>query len=260
MKVEIKRVLIIVLSVVMLAVCIPHKAEAKTLYRYNITKVKQNKWFSAKSVSYDYKSNNPLQTFNLYRIAVPANVYVTFERDKKDSSIWVFDETLKTRGQLDTSSFFDFYYGDDRPTKFSVVLPKGSYYLYVNLDTKLRWSAIKVSDYSNFCRVKARKLVSGKKETIVFADGYEYDRWYKVILKKKKPLTVNLKSLDVNRAKTFYVYDSKGNQIQCPELTTNTSYRTASIPKGTYYIRVKHEDNSSLWNSSYARIVQFSWK
>lgn len=92
-------------------------------------------------------------------------------------------------------------------------------------------------------------------------DGYEYDRWYRVVLNKKKPLTINLKSLDNDINPQFCVYNSDGNHINCPELVTNKNYRTATLPKGTYYIRIRHfYYGENLWGNSNSRIIQFSWK
>ena len=70
------------------------------------------------------------------------------------------------------------------------MIPKGTYYLWSSEPIKIRWSFIKAPNPSNYCKAKAKKLSSGKKETVVFNDNYEYPRWYKISLTKRKTITI----------------------------------------------------------------------
>ncbi len=244
----VKRLFVALIAVIM-TICIPHKAEAKANYKYNIYDLKKNVWTTLKGNGYDGITT----TYNLYKISVPQNGYITINRGKYDD-IYFYKASIKTKGAIG-SAYKSLYI--DRKNIF--VLPKGDYYLNVSEDSKIKWNFTKASNTTNYCRAKAKQLANGKKETVVFNDGYEFDRWYKVVLKKKKPLTVNLKALDMDLSKSFCVYNSDGEKINCPELISKKTYRTASIPKGTYYVKIKFTA-SSLWDEYEPRIVQFSWK
>ena len=54
----------------------------------------------------------------------------------------------------------------------------------------------------------------------------------------------------------FSIYNSRGYKVACNQLN-DTNYRTAVLPKGTYYIRVYTYAN---YNEHYNRIFQFWWR
>ena len=56
----------------------------------------------------------------------------------------------------------------------------------------------------------------------------------------------------------FSVYNSRGYIINCNKLN-DTNYRTAILPKGTYYIRV-YRDEYNDYDDLGDRICQFWWR
>ncbi len=269
MKSIVKKIMAAVLAMMMLTLCIPQTVEAKDSYSYEVTSLKQNKWITLKSQT---SEGDGIVKCYMYKMSVPANGYVKIESSNADVYVGINTELKKNTHPSDLSRSNlknnNIYYR---------VLPKGACYIYKmyggSETTRIRWSFIKASNPSNFCRAKARKLGSGKKETIVFNEEYEYDRWYKITLKKTKPITVYLKGIDDEvSTDDFCVYTSKGARINCPEYETGKSFRTPIQKKGTYYIRITKRDPSEVYSYDYAtdkniwgwnrkgRIRTLSWK
>ncbi len=255
-----KRIIATLIAMVMLAVCVPQKVEAKTYYSYEKIPLNQKtSWTTTKKREISNKGEDSCLKYYAYKISVPANGYVKVDVKFPDTYRGLYINTELKKNKDYANHTYDSYYTEDYTNAtFYRVLPKGTYY-FINYDSyKIRWKFIKTPDSSNYCRVKAKKLTSGKKETIVFSDGYEYDRWYKVVLNKKKPITVNIKGLDGDYTDNFKVYSSKGENIPCPELDIN-KYRTRSLAKGTYYIKVA-QYNSGDPIRKINRIQTLSWK
>lgn len=251
-----KRLYFAIVVIFVLAIFIPAKAEAVNTYSYTITDLPQNKWMARKENVYANSTNNYHAKYNVFKIKAPSNGYIKIESNDSDSYIYSFLRLPK-----DTSPFNDYYGCFHGENEYYAVVPSGTSYLHTDgTSNKIRWSFIKASNPSNNCRSKAKPLAKNKKETIVFNDGYEYSRWYKVTLKKKQPLTVNLKCLDSND-NIFQVFSSKGEEINCPPLIGYKTYRTMILPKGTYYIRIGMGRNwdDNPWESE-GRIKEFSWK
>lgn len=268
-----KTIFFVAFSVVLMAIFIPFKSEAKDIYKYNVSNLKQKTWKTLKEDSSFYK-NDRIFNYNICKITVPSNGYVRIDSSDKTSWINISTKLQKINSPIDSGKPYETLYGSKT---YYEVFPKGTYYLYGDMYStiKIRWSFVKASNPTNFCRAKAKSLASSKKETIVFNDGYEYDRWYKISLKKKQPITVYYSCLDssVNPISPYFsVYTSKGDRINCPEYESGKSFRTPIQKKGTYYIRIEKREVSSYygrnsntgkeeyrWNSA-GRIRKLSWK
>jgi hypothetical protein len=249
-----RTIICIVMSVVFMVICVPFKSEAKDIY--NTSTLKQNTWKKIKSVSYSYKNDEDYFDYYYYKITVPSNGYIKFDISGKSSYNIEIVRKL-SKNTYDHCAWFD---DDSKP--FYIALPKGTYYLHNSHgdnEPKVRWSFVKASNPTNYCRAKAKTLASNKKETIVFNDGYEYDRWYKITLKKKQPITAYYSCLDYRISPTspyFSVYTAKGERINCPEFESGKSFKTPIQNKGTYYIKV---EKRSDWDTT-GRIRTLRWK
>ncbi|MDO5133883.1 MAG: hypothetical protein Q4D81_13035 [Eubacteriales bacterium] len=246
------------MAVIICSGFIPLRAEASTKYVYKITTLKQNTYVTAKGDKSDYndKTDSYTDTYYLYKITVPANGYVKIQTTNSSKYIYIYRSINKNEYIGHSDRIRECY---DSKIYYQA-LPKGTYYIYADSGTKFKWSFVKCKNPSNYCRSRAATLAAGKKTTIVINPGYEYDRWYKVVLKKKKTITVTIKILDDNYRSDFYLYDSKGSRVNCPYLTTD-SYRTAILPKGKYYIRILAIDKySDAYGDFTGRISQLMWK
>jgi hypothetical protein len=256
----VKRLFVALIAFIVVCECMPvQKVEAKRINSYKTVQLKQKTWgvFQYNNIindSYKYK---------MIKINVPANGYVKLETKKQGSTVIEIYHKSRLKKNDDIYPDTNLY---DHKTYYRL-LKKGDNFLTVGLylsdatskstNIKIRWTFIKASNPSNSCRAKAKKIASSKKETIVFNDGYEYSRWYKIVLKKRQPITVNLKCLDDggSSSEDFDVYNSSGESIHCPPLVDYKTYRTTILPKGTYYINIKHDP----WETG-NRIMNFSWK
>jgi hypothetical protein len=247
----------------MIALC-PQKAEAKYYYDHHITNLPQNTWKETGTL-YDYKyiAPNHYTTYNFLKIKVPKNGYVRFDSNDIGAQLLI-QNTLKKKSFHTDDAYI---YGYDQKTYY-FVLPGGTYYVYADRPVKIKWSFIKAANPSNYSRGNAKKLASGKKERIVFNTGQEYDRWYKIVLNKKKKITINHIALDVRNYGEgagihtgLEIYDKDGNQIKYTYSKDGKSVKTSSIPAGTYYLQVSMLEFMSNWpwQINY-RIHDLSWK
>jgi hypothetical protein len=263
MKNVLKRTLVAMVAVAMLAALIPGKAQAKddeNLYTYKITEMAQKQWTTAgKFTAKKGDDGKWVFTINALKIDVPSNGYAKIET--KDANTKVFMSTGLKEGAKVTEFVYD--YGLTGSTTYCRVFPQGTYYLWTaeEKDVSLKYTFVKASSPDNYCRAKAAKLNSGKKQTIVFTDGYEYSRWYKIKLNKKKAITLNLNAVDGGEIEKYFgVFDSKGKAVSVTAKTKNKTYKTATLKKGTYYVRIDYPFTWSEPGSAYARIKEFSWK
>ena len=112
------------------------------------------------------------------------------------------------------------------------------------------------AEYKYAYKIKANTLAPKKKIKLVFNHKYEFARWYKIKLTKRKTITLTLKGLDDDSYTDFEIFDSERKEINCPRLT-DTSYRTETLPKGTYYLRI---DGGRYYDEWSGRMRQIMWK
>lgn len=153
MKGLLKRFMFVIVAVMMLGVFIPQNVEAKETYEYNIFPLKQNEWISTKGEQGGFRNGSYHRIYNLYKITIPANGYVTIELPKNERMVCIYKSTIKTKGAIGKYFLSPVF----KEAKNYIVLPKGTFYLRVSGDTKLKWSFKKVSNPANYCKAKAKK-------------------------------------------------------------------------------------------------------
>lgn len=250
----VKHLICIVLTVVITAGFIPLRAEAYTTkYAYKFITLNQNKYVTSRDYTERYieKTDTYIETYYLHKISVPANGYIRINANNT-GDIYIYKTINKKKELYESDSIRDLY----GKKVYYEVLPKGTYYIKADSDVKFKWSFVKVQGGSNYCRARARRLAAWKKIVEIFNYGQEYNRWYMISLPRKKTITVtySFEAYDPD----FAVYNSHGVKLNCPSLT-NRSWRTALLPKGTYYIRIsreRYEDEDSFYRN---RFVQFWW-
>lgn len=253
-----KRLLCIALSLVLVAGFAPMRAQASDWkIMYNISALKQNAFVNLKS---DYRNNNNgTRYYHLYKINIPANSYIRIQTNNSTNYINLYKQFNKNK-KLYESDYVISVYGKKT---YNIVLPKGTYYIYNDSSNNLavKWTYTQVKNPVNYCRAKAYPLAAGKKRTLVFNYKYEFGRWFKIQLTKKKAITITSKYLDgSDYSANISVFDSRGYRIDTSELTRTTE-RTQILPKGTYYIRVSRssyaDDDYDLYRN---RMCQFFWE
>ena len=251
----VKHLICIVLTVVITAGFIPLRAEADTTkYVYKFISLKQNKYVTSRETTYSYneKTDTNIETCYLHKISVPANGYIKINANRSERSIDIYKTINRKKSLWESYSIISLY----GKKAYYEVLPKGTYYIKADSSVKFKWSFVKVQGGSNYCRARARRLAAWKKIVEIFNYGQEYNRWYMISLPRKKTITVTYSFEPYDPV--FAVYNSHGIKLNCPSLT-NRSWRTALLPKGTYYIRIsrdRYEDEYSFYRD---RFVQFWW-
>ena len=247
----VKQLACFLLAVIITVGFVPLPAQASTTkYNYKITTLKQKKWVTAKDYSYNYDTST--YTYNLYKISVPANSFIRVDCKNKSNSIRFYKSVNRKKDIFDQD--YEFFLSDE--SIYRRVLPKGTYYIRADEGTTFKWQSSITKNPTNFCRSRSARLKAGYKKWEVFNYGYEFDRWYRISLTARKPITVTMKNMDLDGGGTFSIYNSRGYKVDCNQLN-DTNYRTAVLPKGTYYIRVYTYAN---YNEHYNRIFQFWWR
>lgn len=249
-----KRLLCAALAVVLFAGFVPMRTEAYSEeYAYKVTTLKQNTYVTAEGYSetYNYDTDVNSGTYYLYKITVPANGFITLQTTNSSNDLSIYKGYKKNQRLSDE---YELAWLDDCKTYYRV-MSKGVYYIYASKGTRFKWKFTKASNSTNYCRARAKTLAAKKKLKVVINHRYECDRWYRVVLKKKKTITVNFNVLDEEEME-FDIYNSKGSHIDCP-LLSGTRYRTARLPKGKYFIRVRGGGQDY---DNRGRICQIMWK
>ena len=247
----VKQLACFLLAVIITVGFVPLPAQASTeKYNYKITTLNQRKWVTAKEYSYNYDTST--YTYNLYKISVPVNSFIRIDCKIDQGFIYFFKSINRKQSVFDQESTIDFQSGG----VYRVVLPKGTYYIFA-YDAKFKWQSATSKNPTNFCRARATRLNAGAKKWEVFNIGYEFDRWYRISLTARKPITVTMNTMDndYNYHNSFAIYNSRGYKVTCNALN-DTNYRTAVLPKGTYFIRVHFE----YYDDLSGRIYQFWWR
>lgn len=236
---------------------IPLQAQATTTkYAYKVVTLEQDTVITAKEFesSYDEKTDTDTETFYLYRIKVPANGYVRIQTSTS-YPIHVYRTYDKNADIYSSPTLLTL---EGKKTYYKV-LGKGTYYLQSSTGARFKWSFVKAKNTTNFCKVKASPLASGKKFIQVMNQGYEYDRWYKLSVPVSKTIQVSLKVYD-DAEPLFALYNSKGIAVKCPRISS-TDFRTEKVAAGTYYLRVSRDSDDSEEEDYFCgRIASVSWK
>ena len=254
-NIALKKLICMALIVLIMIGFFPFQAyAASTKYVYKITTLKQNKYVTSKEYTYKYneKTNTETYTYDLYKINLPGNGYVRIET-KSIKDLYIY-KAINTKKDLYSSESILNLYGK---RVYREVLPKGTYYIRADKWVKFKWNYCYAKWGTNYCRSRAVPLSSGKKRIEMFHYGREYDRWFKVYLPQKRTITVTYSAK--NYYTDFYIYNSRGYSVRCPELT-ETSWRTPLLPKGTYYIRVYRDDDEYEDSFYHGRYLEFWWR
>ena len=257
-----KQLICIALVVVITSGFIPLRASAYSdTYTYRITSLGQKKTVTQKGDIERYNDNTYTYayTYYMYKINVPANGYLRIASSASSKAITIYKSIDKTKE-------INWQYENNVATLkgsrvYYRILPRGYYYIQADAGTKFNWSFNRKKTVYNYCRARASSLKAGAKTGIFFTCGYEYDRWYKVSLTRNKTITVTFNRLDTDydNLNDFEVYDYTGKKVNCPELT-KTSYRTGTLRRGTYYIRVSRNRYRDEDYEYSGRIVQLMWR
>ncbi len=252
----VKQLACFLLAVIITVGFVPLPAQASTeKYNYKITTLNQRKWVTAKEYSYNYNQakNTETHIFYLYKISVPANSFIRIDSKSKSKTIRIYKSINMKDSPYNSDSIFYLDYA----TLYRCVLPKGTYYILADEGTTFKWQSATTKNPTNFCRARATQLNAGSKKWEVFNIGYEFDRWYRISLTARKPITVTMNTMDndYNYHNSFAIYNSRGYKVTCNALN-DTNYRTAVLPKGTYFIRVHCE----YYDDLSGRIYQFWWR
>ena len=263
MKDFIKRFFVTALAVSFLTICIPQKVEARDYYKYYPIEVKQNLSSFTTAPAISGKKSGSDNKYDVYvlKLVVPKDGYVTISTDRKDRTIYV-NKAIKTNVAPKDNSYFTQLSGSKT---YYRVFPQGTYYLWNDkYALNVKYKFVSVKNPTNYTRATATKVAANTNKKIVFNYGNEYSRWYKINLTKNQKVTINMKYRDFNgkdgtdKSKFFTVYNSKGDTFKCTEVTKNSGqYRTATLKKGNYYVRVDYSFNP--WNTG-SRFIDFSWK
>ena len=247
----VKQLACFLLAVIITVGSVPLPAQASTTkYNYKITTLKQKKWVTAKD--YTYNSDTNTYTYYLYKITVPANSFIRI--DSKNKSAWLnIFKSIDRKKSLSDQDALEYFYSQN---VYRYVLPKGTYYICAYEEPTFKWQSTTTKNPTNFCRSRSARLKAGYKKWEVFNYGYEFDRWYRISLTARKPITVTMKQMDSDGGDNFSIYNSRGYYVTCNELNDSVS-RTAVLPKGTYYIRVYTDVD---YDRYYGRICQFWWR
>ena len=271
MKNIMKRTFAAILAVTMLAVLVPHSAMAKDYTKYYCFKsidLAQKKWTKTSDYTYKIKGDDCTFTYEALKVSVPENGYVKLESKSTSSKICISD-TLKPGKVYNDSQYRNNIckYMLSGSKTYSMVLPKGTYYLYADQKgvMEVKYTFVASKNTTNYDRASATKLGSKKKTTIVFNDGHEYSRWFKVKASSKKKLTITLKQIDGNSIDKvtdyFTVFGPTGKKITCSKTSGNNYKTSQAVPAGKYcYIRI---DYPFFWDAPWTdtgRIWELSWK
>ncbi len=256
-----KQLLCITMAVIIITGFIPLHTWAYThKYSYRVTALAQKKTVTQKADTERYyeSTDTDVDTYFIYKINVPANGYIRIASSSTSKEIRIY-KSINNKNDIYSQDCIVSLKGS---RAYYRILPRGYYYIQADSGTKFNWSFGRRKTVYNYCRARAVSLKAGAKTGVFFTCGYEYDRWYKVTLTRNKTITVTLSRLDAEYNSSlngFDVYDLQGKAVNCPELT-KTSYRTGTLRKGTYYIRIWRDRDEDEYGDYRGRIVQVIWR
>ena len=258
MKKCMKQLLCMALALCIIACLAPQRADAYTKrYTSNITTLRQNTYVTGKGYVTNYNSSTDTSTTTsyYYKITVPSGGYVTFNTNNKSKGFYLFKTLNKNKAYYD-NKYVGYLYNY---TSYYRVLPAGTYYMFAEKGLKVKWAFHKAATTTNYCRSRAAGLSIGKKTTAVFTRGYEFGKWYKVTLSSKKTLTVYVTDLTQKSNLSADVFNAAGVRISTSRVN-DTTIRTKTLTKGTYYIRLRPSDYYSDNDYYVGRIGTIMWR
>lgn len=184
-----------------------------------------------------YDSNTGITTNYCYRITIPSDGFIKIGSSAMHRDVYLLPALSKCQNKYISAACLvakDFAY-----SKYTFIpILKGTYYICSPDDNyKVRYTFRKCAPADNYCMAKAKPLAANKNLYYCFPKGYAYNRWYKITLTSKQPITVISKTLPVEANSDFTIFNSVGRQIACPHVEGFT-FRTAKQKAGTYYIRL----------------------
>ena len=149
--------------------------------------------------------------------------------------------------------------------KMMFPLRRGTYYVEMydgdskyapTTKVKFSWTSAKNYSKDNYSLATAKTLKANTLEEAVQIRKYNYNRWYKISLKKAQRIIVE----GANEYSYLYGLSILDSKLQ----TVSRNYSdydfilTTKVPKGTYYIVIP--DDSSLNNSYFGEYIAFRWR
>lgn len=246
------------MALCIIACLVPQQADAYTKkYTSRIASLKQNTYVTAKGYVTNYNSSTDTNTTTTYyyKFTVPSGGYVTFNTNNKSKGFYLFRNLNKNKAYSDNKYVAYLY----KYTGYYRVLPAGTYYLYADKGLKIKWTFHKAAATTNYCRSRAAGLRMGKKATAVFTRGYEFGKWYRVSLTSKKTLTVYVTDLTRKSNLNVDVFNANGIRLSLSRVN-NTTSRTKTLARGTYYIRLRPGDYYSDTDFYVGRMGTIMWR
>lgn len=252
---------------IMLMTCLVRTEAAEPRRACKVVSLKQNTIANYK-FQVEYNSTYTVATLcdYVYKISVPSGGFIKVQYYGDRSG--TLHKKINTKRELFGQPVAGYIHKGSN----YFALEKGTYYLHPEIDGKLKWSFVKMSVPSNYCRSKAQKLVAGTKKIVYFDRGYEFARWFKIVLPTSKRLTVYCDNLDVSEPFISHVlvYKANGRVAGRPDSEAygkadSHRYRTPVLTKGTYYICLSRVDFYAVGeDSGYidegGRLVHLYWK
>ena len=178
----------------------------------------------------------PSDYYYLYKLTV-AKDGILEVTNKSDWGFYLYTKYKKSG---------DYYYTDGTSVSYSysnagktnyIAIKKGTYYFEAK-GGSVKTKYIKPGYKPNYTRKKAIALKKNKQVIACQLDDMNYNRWYKISLKKKTSVT-----LISNNRGYIDLYNSKGIKVETlSDSDNNTMLYSKPLPKGTYYIRIGYID------------------
>ena len=254
-----KRVLKTFLLSILLVMTLGTIAQAKKVYNSNYVAIatKQNTWYNPKMPEQTYNGNSVwTNTYYRYKVTVPSNYYLTLTIKSKDYAVLYLYKALNANWDNNLDSYSN--ESDPRAKAFNIALPKGTYYLgnpFFNVDNfAFKYKLNKYVTKTNFKSSRAVTLLSGRKLAIIQLPGHNYERWYKIKVKKRKRIYISgARDIDLFNAKRQPL------DVRSSDISDNSIYYSYNkLNPGIYYIRVlgaRPRDSNNTWHGS----VEIIW-
>ena len=141
-----------------------------------------------------------------------------------------------------------------------IAVEKGTYYVTSNtwsskksVAGRIKYTFKKIKPGGNYSPITARNLQAGNTATMCITPRYAYSRWFKIVLKSKKGISVWCS----DSTSDFNVYDVCLNEIAMESAGKDSiRYNSKDVQEsGTYFIRVRSDYNLESLN----RVIKIKW-
>lgn len=200
-----------------------------------ITNLKQNQWTKKKESGIYYINDKYYNVRYFNKITIPSDGYITIKfygKIPEYDSVYIYNSPT-------VESDYSYY---DAKQDVRIALPKGTFYIVSSPNYRMKYTFTPVKDPANYCFRKATNVVPGKTYTLTsYWDSY-YNHYYKLNLKKKGFIDVNV----IYGMDNSYIdiYNSRGGLLDTKK--TSKHVYTYEIQKpGIYYISIQAYNNSS---------------